>query len=118
MKFFHFIQVSIYSRVMDGFKKEDLQRAVEEEIIKNPDGGDPLKGGIHKIRVKSTRRPEGKSGGYRVWYFLDGAEDVYLFYALDKHDAENLTDAQGKVLVKMLVEAKTEMKKGGKKHGR
>jgi len=118
VRLFHFIQVPVYTKIVDGFKEKELQRAVEEEIIKNPDGGSPLKGGIQKIRVHSTERPEGKSGGYRIWFFVDEPDHVYLFYALDKHDAENLTKAQEKVLETMVLEAKAEMKKEGKKHGR
>ena len=49
--------------------------------------------------------PQGKSGGYRVWYFYDEPDDIYLFFIIDKRKAPNLTVEQEKILVQDLKQA-------------
>ena len=114
MERFHFIQSPIYSRLIDSIREEGLQAAIEEAIGRNPNGGTLLGGGIHKLRVASTVRPEGKSGGYRVWYFYDEPDDIYLFFIIDKRKAPDLTTEQEKILVKDLRQAFAKGKRGGK----
>ncbi len=55
----HFIQSPIYSKLIDAIREDGLQVAIEEAINNNPAGGKLLGGGIHKLRVASTKRPEG-----------------------------------------------------------
>ncbi len=114
MEQLHFIQSPIYSRLIDAIREEGLQVAIEEAINNNPNGGVHLGGGIHKLRIASTVRPEGKSGGYRVWYFYDKPDDIYLFFIIDKRKAPDLTTEQEKILVKDLRQALAKGKKGGK----
>lgn len=90
-----------------------MQLAIEESINHNPNGGTRLGGGIHKLRVASTKRPEGKSGDYRVWYFFDEPDDIYLFFIIDKRKAPDLTVEQEKILVQDLRQALGKGKKGG-----
>ncbi len=111
----HFIQSPIYSRLIDAIREEGLQTAIEEAINNNPNGGKLLGRGIHKLRVASTKRPEGKSGGYRVWYFFDEPDDIYLFFIIDKRKAPDLTVEQEKILVQDLRQALGKGKTGGKK---
>jgi hypothetical protein len=115
MEKLHFIQSPIYSRLIDAIREEGLQVAIEETININPKGGTLLGGGIHKLRVASTVRPEGKSGGYRVWYFYDEPDDIYLFFIIDKRKAPDLTPGQEKILVQDLHRALGKGKKGGKR---
>ncbi len=109
----HFIQSPIYSRLIDSILEEGLQLAIEETINNNPNGGTRLGGGIHKLRVASTKRPEGKSGGYRVWYFFDEPDDIYLFFIIDKRKALDLTVEQERILIQDLRQALGKGKKGG-----
>jgi len=109
----HFIQSPIYSRLIDSILEEGLQLAIEETINNNPNGGTRLGGGIHKLRVASTKRPEGKSGGYRVWYFFDEPDDIYLFFIIDKRKAPDLTVEQERILIQDLRQALGKGKKGG-----
>jgi len=110
----HFIQSPIYSKLIDTIREARLQVAIEEAINNNPKGGKLLGGGIHKLRVASTKRHEGKSGGYRVWYFYDEPDDIYLFFIIDKRKAPDLTVEQEKILVQDLKQALGKGKKGGK----
>lgn len=109
----HFIQSPIYSRLIDAIREEGLQLAIEEAINNNPNAGTRLGGGIHKLRVASTKRPEGKSGGYRVWYFYDEPDDIYLFFIIDKRKAPDLTVEQERILVRDLRHALGKEKKRG-----
>jgi hypothetical protein len=109
----HFIQSPIYSKLIDSIREAGLQLAIEEAINNNPNGGARLGGGIHKLRVSSTKRPEGKSGGYRVWYFYDEPDDIYLFFIIDKRKAPDLTVEQERILVQDLRQALGKGKKGG-----
>jgi hypothetical protein len=91
--------------LIDSIREEGLQLAIEETINNNPNGGTRLGGGIHKLRVASTKRPEGKSGGYRVWYFFDEPDDIYLFFIIDKRKAPDLTVEQERILIQDLRQA-------------
>jgi hypothetical protein len=99
--------------LIDSIREEGLQLAIEETINNNPNGGTRLGGGIHKLRVASTKRPEGKSGGYRVWYFFDEPDDIYLFFIIDKRKAPDLTVEQERILIQDLRQALGKGKKGG-----
>ena len=55
----HFIQSPIYSKLIDAIREAGLQVAIEEAINNNPKRGKLLGGGIHKLRVASTKRREG-----------------------------------------------------------
>lgn len=110
MKLYHFIQTPIFSSRLDATRDEGLQEAVEAEIAERPLGRAHIGGGIRKTRVASTKRTEGKSGGYRIWFLHHIPDDIYLLFLLDKHDAPDLTKEQEKMLVK---EAKRMLKEAG-----
>ena len=96
-----FVQTPVFSILLDETGEIGLLDAIEEEITKNPEGGALLKGGVRKIRVASTKRPEGKSGGYRVWFYHRKPSNVLLLFLLDKREAEDLTRAQELILAKI-----------------
>ncbi len=98
MKLYHFIQTPIFASCIDATKEDGLLEAVEAEIAERPLGKAHIGGGIRKTRVASTKRTEGKSGGYRIWYLHFVPDDFYLLFLLDKHDAPDLTKEQEKVL--------------------
>jgi hypothetical protein len=99
---YRFIQTPFFSFDIDETGELDLLEAIEAEITRNPEGGALLKAGIRKIRVASTKRDEGKSGGYRVWFYHHKPEDMLLLLLLDKREAADLTFDQEKQLAKML----------------
>jgi hypothetical protein len=99
---YRFIQTPFFSEDIDETGELDLLEAVEAEITRNPEGGSLLKGGIRKIRVASTKRPEGKSGGYRVWFYHHKPDDIFLLFLLDKREAADLTPEQEKHLAQVL----------------
>jgi hypothetical protein len=99
---YQFIQTPMFAARLDAVGELELLEEIECEILRNPLGGSLLKGGIRKIRVASGKRAEGKRGGYRIWYFYQEAERVYLLFLIDKRRAPDLTPGQEKVLIQEL----------------
>ena len=91
---YQFIQTPTFTSLLDETKEPGLLEAIEAEIIRNPQGGSLLRGGMRKIRVPSTRRAEGKSGGYRVWFYHHVPDNMLLLFLLDKRESADLTPAQ------------------------
>src|SRR5688500_15800007 len=50
--------------------RREFDEAVDQELVKHPDGGDLVvgTGGFRKMRVARPDQPKGKSGGARVMY--------------------------------------------------
>jgi hypothetical protein len=72
---------------------------LKTELVSNPQKGDIIQGaaGARKIRMAAEGR--GKSGGYRVLYYLRLSLDTILFIDLfPKNEKENLTDREKKDL--------------------
>jgi hypothetical protein len=113
-KFYRFIQTPIFSMRLDATGEAGLLENIEGEISKNPKGGTLLKGGIRKIRVASSVRPEGKSGGFRIWYFYHESDLVYLLFLIDKRQAPDLTPSQEKFIIQELRQVLEEAIEGGK----
>ena len=99
---YQFIQTPIFSARLDDAGEPELLEEIETEILRNPLCGSLLKGGIRKIRIASGKRAEGKRGGFRIWYFYQEAERVYLLFLIDKRKAPDLTPGQESVLIQEL----------------
>ncbi len=94
-----FIELSIFKNKVDAFGGIELLKAIQMEILKDPEKGDLVQGtgGIRKIRV--AKPGKGKSGGFRVFYLdLPEMSQTYLMTILDKKDSENITDEEKAVL--------------------
>jgi hypothetical protein len=98
-KYYQFIQTPIFSKLLDATGEDGLLEAIEDEVIRNPKGRDPIKGGIRKTRVAPTERGTGKRYGFRLWFFHDAPNDMYLLFLLDKREAGDLTPEQEKILL-------------------
>lgn len=71
---------------------------LQKELIENPSKGALIQGsgGFRKIRMAGQGR--GKSGGYRVIYYLITTDSILLTHLYAKSDQGNLTAAQLKIL--------------------
>src|SRR6185503_20576018 len=97
---YEFVQFEAFSRRLDKAGDPNLLSAIEEELLKNPEAGVLLKGGIRKVRIPSPAGARGKRGGFRVWhYFYKVGEKVFLLYLLDKREAGNIRKDQEEQLV-------------------
>jgi mRNA-degrading endonuclease RelE of RelBE toxin-antitoxin system len=47
---------------------------------------------VYKVRVKNSDNQKGKSGGYRVIYYLKTTDEVRLMAMYSKSDQENMSE--------------------------
>ena len=81
---------------------QDLAQ-LEEELQNNPHVGIDIGHNCFKLRLANSSVPTGKSGGFRVIYFLRKEEKIYLLAIYSKSDLENLDDNR---LIEILVSNK------------
>ncbi len=74
---------------------------LEKELQNNIYAGVELGRGCFKIRLKNSSVPTGKSGGFRVIYYLRTQDKIYLLEIYSKSDLENIDE---KRLVKILAD--------------
>lgn len=73
---------------------------LEKELREDSHAGVDLGSGCFKIRLKNSSVPTGKSGGFRVIYFLRTQEKIYLLEIYSKSDLESIDE---KRLVEILL---------------
>lgn len=71
--------------------RQDYSKLLDE-LEANPKTGVDLGNGFRKVRMAIASKGKGKSGGARVITFelLEKNECLYLIYAYDKSDADNV----------------------------
>lgn len=70
--------------------KEDFTGCVEQ-LTANPFAGTELGRGFYKLRLKSSDKSRGKSGGFRViYYVITGDEELYLLTIYSKSEIESI----------------------------
>ena len=82
--------------------KDDVQEGVEL-LLQTPQLGVvvPGSGGIRKIRLPNRDAKRGKSGGYRLLYYLEDTESqaLYLLFVYSKSDRADVTRRELKQLL-------------------
>lgn len=99
-----FIETPIFTRRLQALLTEDEYRELQNDLIKNPEGGAVIRGsgGVRKLRWAAKGR--GKSGGVRaIYYWFVSVEKFLMLFLYPKNEQENLTPEQMKRL-KALVE--------------
>ena len=96
-----FIETSIFTRQIKTIATDDELKALQVELIAQPEKGDLIQGtgGLRKIRMATGQ--QGKSGSARVIYFLATAEVIYLVLAYARNEKESLTAAEKADLKKL-----------------
>ena len=96
-----FIETSIFTRQIKALATDDELKALQVELIAQPEKGDLIQGtgGLRKVRMATGQ--QGKSGSARVIYFLATAEVIYLVLAYAKNEKESLTAAEKADLKKL-----------------
>lgn len=104
-----FIETSLFTRQIKQLASDEDLRALQRQLIGNPDFGDLIQdtGGLRKIRMATG--PQGKSGGVRVIYFLATREIIYLVLAYPKHTKVSLSAAEKNELRKLTRRLKNEV---------
>jgi hypothetical protein len=99
-----FIESSPFTRQLHrlaGGASDDLLRAIQIELLENPDRGAmvPGLGGVRKARVANPSRGKGKRGGYRYLYLhLEKRQHIHLLILLDKNEQEDASDEQRRLM--------------------
>ncbi|MBA1421267.1 MAG: type II toxin-antitoxin system RelE/ParE family toxin [Epsilonproteobacteria bacterium] len=65
---------------------------LEKELQDNPEAGIDIGHHCYKLRLANSSVPTGKSGGFRVIYFLRKEKKIYLLAIYSKSDLENLEE--------------------------
>jgi mRNA-degrading endonuclease RelE of RelBE toxin-antitoxin system len=87
-----------------------------EALIKNPYLGESYGNDIYKIRLADESKGTGKSGGFRIMYYLlkktDAGIEIILMSIFNKSERSTIKKEQAiKLLKEILVEHQKEMKK-------
>jgi mRNA-degrading endonuclease RelE of RelBE toxin-antitoxin system len=71
-----FIETRLFTRLVQEYLSDEEYAAVQAQIVKDPDAGAVIRdtGGVRKFRVAARGR--GKSGGYRLIYYLGRPKGV------------------------------------------
>ncbi|HDV7284862.1 TPA: type II toxin-antitoxin system RelE/ParE family toxin [Mannheimia haemolytica] len=105
-----FIETALFSRFRAEHISDDVYRALQNELLENPEKGDIVKGlnGVRKIRIPDTQRNKGKRGGIRTMYFYYTTRShIYFLFAYGKNETEDLTTEQRKAVNALLELIKT-----------
>lgn len=96
-----FVETTVFTQRIRQLGLEDGLRALQTELLANPEAGDlePGTGGLRKVRVVDRQRGKGKRGGARVHYlWLPHVRRIYLVYVYGKQEATGLSALQKKAL--------------------
>lgn len=100
-----FVELPAFSRFRSDYLTDDSFRALQKDLMANPESGDVVEGtgGLRKVRYGDPRRGKGKRGGLRVIYFWwEAGRQFWLFTLYDKDEAADLTAKERKLLKEML----------------
>ncbi|MDQ3000979.1 MAG: type II toxin-antitoxin system RelE/ParE family toxin [Fibrobacterota bacterium] len=76
---------------------------LKDELVANPQKGGIIQGAAGARKVRMAAEGRGKSGGYRVLYYLRINHNAILFIDLfSKNEKENLTDREKKDLANFI----------------
>ena len=108
---FTFVETDVFTRRIARLGLEGNLRELQNELIENPGAGrlDPGTAGLRKVRMSSSVRGKGKSGGARVHYlYLPHVARIYLMFVYVKNEDESLSPEQKKQLSKIVKLIKAE----------
>jgi hypothetical protein len=100
-----FVELPTFEKYRSGYLSDDEYRLLQEEMLRNPEAGDVIKGtgGLRKLRFGDKRRGKGKRGGLRViyYYWITGTQ-FWMFSVYDKDEMADLTAKERSAFAEML----------------
>jgi len=95
-----FIETGVFTEAITELLEDNAYGDLQAMLTTNPEAGDliPGGGGLRKLRWLSPERQKGKRGGIRVIYYVYSRHKLYMIYAYDKSEQEDLTRKQLKIL--------------------
>lgn len=93
-----FVETSIFTRRIMKLLSDEAYRDLQAALTDDPKAGEviPGAGGLRKIRWRVAGR--GKRGGVRVIYYCWSEHRLYMIFAYDKSEQNDLTSEQLKLL--------------------
>lgn len=108
-----FIELPPFRRFLDSTRDGQLLlKEIQESLLESPEQGDVISGtgGLRKMRHGSSNK--GKSGGHRVIYLYGPeVEKIYLITIYPKNEKTDLSEAEKRVLKKLVETLKGEEKR-------
>lgn len=99
------IETSVFTRRITELMDDDEYSLMQKQLFDNPLKGALIRnsGGMRKLRWQG--KGHGKRGGLRViYYWMVGANQMYMLYIFPKNEREDLTPEQLKALKRILEE--------------
>ena len=95
-----FIETSAFTEAITELLEDNVYGDLQSMLVSKPNAGDliPGGGGLRKLRWLSPARQKGKRGGIRIIYYAYSRHKLYMIYAYDKSEQEDLTKKQLKIL--------------------
>jgi mRNA-degrading endonuclease RelE of RelBE toxin-antitoxin system len=89
-----FYETHIFTEQIVGLLDDDSYAELQATLIVDPEAGDlmPRSRGLRKVRWKAQGR--GKRGGIRVIYYLVHHKEIFMLYAYQKNEREDLSADQ------------------------
>lgn len=73
-------------------KFEEYKKSGQIEFITFHQSSTLIKNSLYKVRIKNSDKNRGKSGGYRVYYYIKSQENIYLLTIYDKSEIESINE--------------------------
>ena len=82
--------------------KQEL-KDFEQDILADPEQGDPLGSNVYKVRIAIASKGKGKGGGARIiTYLYKDKSTIYLLTIFDKNEYDNVSDVYISSIIKNL----------------
>lgn len=100
-----FVETSVFTRRITAMLDDEEYRQLQSALSSRPRRGAVIKNSSGLRKIRWGRDSVGRRGGLRVIYYFDErTETFFMLFAYAKNDQENLTDAQLKVLRRVVDE--------------
>ena len=93
------IETEVFTKRIVKLVDDEIYAKLQAELVSNPTKGNVIQGtgGLRKVRMAA--RGKGKRGGARlIYYYVLLADTIYMIFAYDKGEADDLTSDQKKTL--------------------
>jgi hypothetical protein len=111
-----FVELPSFEKYRSDYLTDDEYRLLQEEMLRNPEAGDVIKGtgGLRKLRFGDKRRGKGKRGGLRIIYYhwITGTQ-FWMFSIYDKDEMADLTAKERAAFAELLA---SEIRKRSTRH--